>query len=96
MALALELLRAAGLNDKTLYIRGNKVKAATIMMLLTGISSNNSRGNKAQICQTFLSDNARYFPRKENMDTLIKLNHLFVDLGLTISLSIESQSNKKA
>ena len=94
MAFALELLKEAGLTNKMLDKHGNKAKAATIMYLLTGITSNNERGNKAQICQTFLSDKARYFPRKENMDTLIKLNNLCVELGIRVNLSLQSQGNK--
>lgn len=95
MAFALELLRAAGLTTEMLEKQGNKAKVATIITLLTGIESQNKRGNKAQTCQTFLSD-PRYFPRDENMDTLKRLNNLCVELGINACLSLQSQSNKKA
>lgn len=95
MAFTLELLKAAGLTDKMLEKYGNKAKVANIMMLLTGIESQNKRGNKAQTCQTFLSD-PRYYPRDENMHTLIRLNNLCVELGINASLSLLSQSNNKA
>lgn len=93
MAFALDLFKAAGLSDEILEKRGNKAKVATVMSLLTGISSNNSRGNKAQICQTFLTDK-RFYPRKENMDMLIKLNSLCAELNISVSLPLESQGNK--
>ena len=93
MAFALQLLKAAGLTDEVLKKHGNKAKAASIMSLLLNIISNNSRGNKAQICQTFISD-PRYYPRDDNKDTLKRLNSLCSDLGINVCLSIESQSNK--
>lgn len=93
MAFALQLLKAAGLTDEVLEKHGNKAKAASIMSLLLNIISNNSRGNKAQICQTFISD-PRYYPRDDNKDTLKRLNSLCSDLGINVCLSIESQSNK--
>lgn len=94
MAFTLQLLKAAGLTDEKLKKRGNGAKVATIISFLTDITSNNQRGNEAQICQTFLSDKAKYYPRTKNMDTLIRLNSLCVELGINCSLSLESQSNK--
>lgn len=74
---------------------GNKAKVATLMSLLTGISSlKNKRGNEAQTCQTFLTDK-KYYPRKQNMDTLINLNNLCAELGIDAVLNLESQSNNK-
>lgn len=95
LAFALNLLKAAGLTDKILDQRGNKAKVATVMLLLTGISSSkNKRGNDAQTCQTFLTDQ-KYYPRKQNMEILIRLNTLCAELGINACLSLESQSNNK-
>ena len=95
MAFALSLFKAAGLTDEKLNQRGNKAKAATIMSLLTGISSSkNNRGNDAQTCQTFLTDQ-KYYPRTQNMEILIRLNTLCAELGINACLSLESQSNNK-
>lgn len=88
MALTLELLKAAGLTDNML--KQNKSKVATIMSLLTGISTKKSG---TQICQNYLIDQ-KYYPRKENMETLIKLNTLCSELGINATLSLESQGNK--
>lgn len=88
MAFALQLLKAAGLTDEKL--EENKSKVATIMSLLTGISTKKSG---TQICQNYLIDQ-KYYPRKENMDTLIKLNTLCSHLGINACLRLESQSNK--
>lgn len=95
MAFALDLFKAAGLTDEILEKRGNKAKVATLMSLLTGISSSkNKRGNEAQTCQTFLTDK-KYYPRTQNMEILIKLNTLCAELGINACLSLESQSNNK-
>lgn len=95
MAFALDLFKAAGLTDKMLAKRGNKAKVATVMSLLTGISSSkNKRGNDAQTCQTFLTDQ-KYYPRTQNIDILIRLNTLCTELGINVCLSLESQSNNK-
>ncbi len=95
MAFALQLFKAAGLTDEMLEKHGNKAKVATLMSLLTGISSlKNKRGNEAQTCQTFLTDK-KYYPRKQNMDTLINLNNLCAELGIDAVLNLESQSNNK-
>ena len=88
MAFALELFKAAGLTDEKL--EQNKSKVATIMSLLTGISTKKSG---TQICQNYLIDK-KYYPRKKNMGTLIKLNTLCLDLGINAGLSLESQGNK--
>ena len=88
MAFALKLLEAAGLKDDKLD--KNKSKVATIMSLLTGISSKKSG---TQVCQNYLIDQ-KYYPRKENMDTLIRLNTLCSDLGINVCLGLESQGNK--
>lgn len=88
MAFALKLLKAAGLKDDKLD--KNKSKVATIMSLLTGISSKKSG---TQVCQNYLIDQ-KYYPRKENMDTLIRLNTLCSDLGINVCLGLESQGNK--
>ena len=60
------------------------------MSLLTGISSKKSG---TQVCQNYLIDQ-KYYPRKENMDTLIRLNTLCSDLGINVCLGLESQGNK--
>ena len=60
------------------------------MSLLTGISSKKSG---TQVCQNYLTDQ-KYYPRKENMDTLIRLNTLCSELGINAILSLESQGNK--
>jgi predicted nuclease with TOPRIM domain len=92
MAFTLELLKEAGLTPEVLD--KNKSKVATIMYILTGIVSNNKKGYKAQICQNYLTDQ-KYYPRKENMETLLKLNTLCAELGIRVTLKMESQSNKK-
>lgn len=95
MALALQLLKEAGLTDKTMKVRGNGVKVAEIMSLLLNIASKNKRGNSAQICQTFLSDEGKYYPQTKDTETLIKLNKLCSELGIRACLSLEAQGNKK-
>lgn len=95
MAFVLSLFEAAGLTDEKLNQHRNKAKVATVMSLLTGISSTkNKRGNDAQTCQTFLTDQ-KYYPRKQNMEILIRLNTLCAELGINACLSLESQSNNK-
>lgn len=90
MEVALQLLESAGLTKETLGQHGNKQKAATIMSFLLGIKSNNKRGNEAQVCANYINDR-RYFPRKQNMGTLIKLNTIFSDLRLSVCLKIGEQ-----
>ena len=90
MEFAFQLLESAGLTKETLGQHGNKQKAATIMSFLLGIKSGNKRGNEAQVCANYISDR-RYFPRKQNMETLIKLNKIFSDLGLSVCLKIGEQ-----
>ena len=92
MAFTLALLKEAGLTPEVLD--KNKSKVATIMYILTGIVSNNKKGYKAQICQNYLTDQ-KYYPRKGNMETLLKLNTLCAELGIRVTLNMESQSNKK-
>ena len=87
--------KEAGLTDKTMKVRGNGVKVAEIMSLLLNITSKNKRGNSAQICQTFLSDEGKYYPQTKDTETLIKLNKLCSELGIRACLSLEAQGNKK-
>ena len=95
MAFALQLLKEAGLTDETIKVRGNGAKVAKIMSFLLEIISKNNRGNSAQICQTFLSDSGKYYPRTQDNNTLIELNNLCSELGINVCLSMESQSNNK-
>lgn len=95
MAFALQLLKEAGLTDETIKVRGNGAKVARIMSFLLEIISKNNRGNSAQICQTFLSDSGKYYPRTQDNNTLIELNNLCSELDINVCLSMESQSNNK-
>ena len=95
MAFALKLLKEAGLTDETINIRKNPAKVARIMSLLLNIVSNNKRGNTAQICQTFLADNCKYYPQTQDTETLIVLNKLCSELDIRVCLSLEAQGNKK-
>ena len=90
MEFALQLLEAAGLNDKVLNKRGNRQKAATLMSLLLDIRNENSRGNAAQTCANYISDR-RYFPREQNQALLFKLNTLCVELGICVCLNLTAQ-----
>ncbi|MBR2238321.1 MAG: hypothetical protein IJ887_10680 [Prevotella sp.] len=84
MELALQLLKAAGATDEVLEQQSNKQKAATIMSVLLDIRNNNSRGNEAQTCATYIS--ARDLSPTRHQETIDKLNLLLKELNINIQL----------
>ncbi len=84
MALAFQLLKAAGLTDDMLKKWNSKQKAATIMSELLHIHNNNAKGNFAQTCATYLS--AAEPLSERHKPTIEKLNTLMSELGIKIQL----------
>lgn len=91
METVLQLLERAGLKTEGGY---PKSKVATLISFITGIRSNNKRGANAQICANYLTDR-NYYPDQENQDTLIRLNQLFAELRIDVSLKLSSDEKTK-
>lgn len=87
LELALQLLRAAGMDDKMLDSQNRKkATIARLLMLLTDIRSNNARNHPEHSCAKYLSD--RDYLTKENKELVIQINNLCVDLGVNANLNL--------
>lgn len=85
--LARQLMMKAGMDDNILDKHGNKKKAAQVISTLLGIENNNKRGNKAQTCATFLSENKHELPQRYKKD-VERLNTLLSELGIDILMEV--------
>ena len=87
MEFAVQLLLKAGLKEKDLDKENrNKSKVASLLSLLLGIG--------ATICANFLIDR-NYFPQEKDRDTILELDKLCLELGISAHLSTKQQGNKK-
>lgn len=84
---ALQLLRAAGMDDKMLDPKTRKkATVARLLMLLTDIRSNNKRNIQEHSCSKYLSD--RNYLTEDNKELIIKINTICVELGVNANLNI--------
>ena len=84
---ALQLLRAAGMDDKMLDPKTRKkATVARLLMLLTDIRSNNKRNIQEHSCSKYLSD--RNYLTEDNKELIIKINKICVELGVNATLNI--------
>ncbi len=88
MELALILFSKVGLTEKTLNIWGNKQIAAKLMTTLLGIKCENKRGNPAQSCATYISDEDKSLPNRYKPE-IEKINSLLEILGIKGRLSLD-------
>ena len=84
MELAFRLLQAAGATDEVLEQQNNKQKAARVMSVLLDIHNNNSRGNPAQTCATYIS--ARDLSTTRHKEMIDIVNPLLKELKIDIQL----------
>jgi len=88
MEFAVQLLLKAGLKEKNLDKENrNKSKVASLLSLLLGIG--------ATICANFLIDRI-YYPQEKDRDTILELDKLCLELGISAHLSTQQQGNKKS
>lgn len=88
MEFAVQLLLKAGLSEKNLDKENrNKSKVASLLSLLLGIG--------ATICANFLIDRI-YYPQEKDRDTILELDKLCLELGISAHLSTKQQENKKS
>ena len=85
MEFAVQLLIEAGLSEKNLEKENrNKSKVASLLSLLLGIG--------ATICANFLVDR-NYCPQEKDRDTILELDKLCLELGISAHLSTQKQGN---
>ena len=92
MEFAVQLFLNAGLTEEKLG--SNKTKVASLLSLLLDIRSENGRNRPEQICSNFLTSR-KYYPQKQDKDTIIELDRLCADLNINAILSTAPQGNKK-
>lgn len=87
MEFAVQLLLKAGLTEDNLNKENrNKSKVASLLSLLLGIGST--------ICANFLVDR-NYCPQEKDRETILELDKLCLELGISAHLSTQQKGNKK-
>ncbi len=84
MELAFQLLSQSGMTVDVLRQYGKKQKAARVMSLLLDIKNDNSKGNEAQTCATYIS--ARDYSYKRYRAEIKEINSILSDLEIDIQL----------